>query len=152
MSQLLQKNKNLKLEVYEKDQLLEASNKTLKMLIEGAENDMATINNLQDQISKMTAFQEAEKARHLEVKRRLYDDFVKENKQIKKTYMRFRGLSQLELRVKEEIVNKVKTDMDRMTVELKSLKTVLEIPRLRDELRHHDFREIDFKTFLKELE
>jgi hypothetical protein len=34
--------------------------------------------------------------------------------------------------------------MDKMKIELKSLKTVLEIPRLRDELKNHDVRNIDF--------
>ena len=49
---------------------------------------------------------EKEKETHLSVKRKLYDDFQKENKKLQKQLRRFRGIAELELAVKEEIIKK----------------------------------------------
>ena len=45
---------------------------------------MQTIYDLQDSVKRLEAQIEADNVRHLEVKRKLYDDFIKENKKIKK--------------------------------------------------------------------
>jgi hypothetical protein len=46
--------------------------------------------------------------------------------------------------VQEAIVQKTVANMESMMKELKSLKIVLEIPRLRNNLRNYDFKKLDF--------
>ena len=48
-------------------------------------------------------------------------------------------MTNLELKVKEQIIEKVKANMDKFEMELKSLKTVIQVPRLRAALKDYDF-------------
>lgn len=42
--------------------------------------------------------------------------------------------------------------MDRMMEELKTLKRVLEVPRLRAELKNYNMKGLDFQGFLKNVD
>jgi hypothetical protein len=44
---------------------------------------------------------DADNLRHLEVKRKLYDDFIKENKKIKKQFKKFKSLAEMEMKIKD---------------------------------------------------
>jgi len=39
-----------------------------------------------------------------------------------------------------------------MAAELKMVKTLLHVPKLRENLKNHDFKDLDFKGFLKEVD
>jgi hypothetical protein len=112
--------------------LLDAANKVTSLLVESSERDMELIYDLQDQITKLKAQASLEKENHLKVKRALYDDFQAENKKLKTQGRRFRGLAEVELKVQETIVRKTVANMELMMKELKALKVVMEIPRLRN--------------------
>jgi len=62
-----------------------------------------------------------------------------EQKKTTKQLKRYKGLTNLELRVKEQIIEKVKANIDTFEMELKSLKTVIQVPRLRAALKDYDF-------------
>lgn len=42
--------------------------------------------------------------------------------------------------------------MDNMMAELKTLKQVMEVPRLRAELKNYDMKGLDFQSFLKNVD
>ena len=101
ISQFLHKIKTQKDEINVKDGLLESANKTVAMMMESSEKDMKLIYDLQDKIKKLEAEKILEKENHVKIKRALYDDFQKENKKLKTSNRRFRGLAELELKVQE---------------------------------------------------
>ena len=123
-----------------------------KTLIENSESDMRIIMNLKDQIKQLTKSVTLDKKTEMDVKRKMYDDFQKEIKKTKLQYKRFKSLAQIELRVKDQILETTTANMERMMIELKSLKTVLHVPRLRAELKNYDFKENNFTNFLKNLD
>ena len=91
----------MKDEITQKDGLLDSANNVTKMLMESSEKDMALIYSLKDKITKQEAEMQIDKENHIKVKRALYDDFQKENKKLKTSNKRFRGLAELELKVQE---------------------------------------------------
>lgn len=75
---------------------------------------------------------ELEKKTHLKVKKELYDDFQVEIKKTAAKYRKFKGLSALELKVNQSIVDLSQSNMIKMETELKMLKTCLQVPKLRE--------------------
>ena len=67
-------------------------------------------------------------------------------------FKRYKGITQLELRAKEAIIEKQSHTYDDMKFEIKSLKTAIGIPRVRNQMKFHDFQGLDFKSYLKKLE
>ena len=152
LMQLLHKIGALKGEIAQKDQLLEAANKVSSVLIEDSEKSMETIYRLRKEIRNMKKEMELEKKTHLKVKKELYDDFQVEIKKTAAKYRKFKGLSALELKVNQSIVDLSQSNMIKMETELKMLKTCLQVPKLREQLKNHNFKELDFTGFLKEMD
>ena len=120
--------------------------------MESSENDMKLIYDLKDTIKRLEAEKTLEKENHIKIKRALYDDFQKENKKLKTSNRRFRGLAELELKIQEQVVKKTVSNMESMMKELKSLKVVMEIPRLRNNLKDYDFKKLDFQGYLSKID
>ena len=62
-----------------------------------AAKDLEVIYNLQAEVKKLKKEIKGAEKRHTEVKRRLYDDFQKENKKLKKKFDAFRAIAEGEL-------------------------------------------------------
>jgi len=56
------------------------------------------------------------------------------------------------LAVNDRIKASVVENMTKLESELKLTKTLLHVPKLRENLKNHDFKELDFKGFLKEVD
>ena len=66
---------NLKAEIAAKDGLLEAANMGTLLATQGAEEGNAYTESLEKEIKRLNAYIASEAKRHLEVKRKLYDEF-----------------------------------------------------------------------------
>jgi hypothetical protein len=65
---------------------------------------------------------------------------------------RFRGLSQAELNIGTAIFTKIYANMEQMTQELKTVKTVLQVPRLRADLRNYDLKGLNYQGLLGKID
>ena len=63
-------------------------------------------------------------------------------------FKNFSTISQLELKVKEAIIQKQTGSHDDMTFQIKTLKTAIGIPRVRNQMRFDDFSGLDFNQYL----
>lgn len=61
-------------------------------------------------------------------------------KKFKKNLARYKGITNIELRIKDTIIEKIKQNMDRFERETKTLKTVMQTPRLRNSLKDFDLK------------
>tara|TARA_B110000285_G_C14598850_1_gene369687 strand:- start:139 stop:372 length:234 start_codon:yes stop_codon:yes gene_type:complete len=65
---------------------------------------------------------------------------------------RFRGLAQAELNIGTAIFKKIHENMENLTRELKTVKTVLEVPRLRAEFGKQDPKGANYKEMLGKID
>ena len=57
---------------------------------------------------------------------------------------RYQGVTNLELKIQDTIIKKMKKNMDIFEKETKTLKTVMQTPRLRNQLKDFDLKGLDF--------
>ena len=125
LQQYQQRITNLEKENKQKDELIESSNEMIRIYILDTENEGNYVRELEKEMKHLKAHAAAEAKRHLEIKRKLFEDFQKELKKFKKQLHRYKGVTNLELRLKDTIITKIKENMDRFYLETKTLKTVM---------------------------
>ena len=69
-------------------------------------------------------------------------------KSYRKDFKKFRQISEGEMRVKDQLNELALKNFNKMNQELTTLKTVLEVPRLRVEIKKLDFSGKNFEDFL----
>ena len=144
LKQFQQQITELKQIIAAKDEIIEAKDLVIEAAINNGDGDNARILALTQELQLQKALMEGEAKRHLEVKRKLYDDFQVDIKKASRKFKVFKGLAQLEFRVKDAIIKKMTVDQESMKFEVKSLKTVIEVPRLRNEMKNFDFDKLSF--------
>jgi len=58
----------------------------------------------------------------------LHEDFLDQTKKLRQKFKTYKSISIMELRISEQMVSKMKTEMDKMDEECKTMRTVLETP------------------------
>ncbi len=69
-------------------------------------------------------------------------------KNLQKEYSQYKILSQEELTLKEAIIDKVMEIVRKQTDEMKTLKTVICVPVLRNQMNQFDFRGVRYEDLL----
>lgn len=86
-----------------------------------------------------------ERARSKEILNLVYERMFTKVKECSKDFTDYKRASEIEHECKENIIGKQQVMLNQMFTELKSVKTMLEIPRFREQLPKYDFKGMDFK-------
>ena len=92
---------------------------------------------------------EQERARQLKLKNLVYERMFNQVKLCAQEFTEYKSLAETEASIKETIIEKQQMMLNQMFTELRAVKTMLEIPRFRDQLPKYDFKGMDFKQFRK---
>ena len=108
---------------------------------------MKTIENVRRELKERSQVFNDAKERTEDQKKRIYDIMEARIDKITHEYNQYKNLSKVELEMKENIIERQNTIIADLKIEMKGVKTMLEVPRFRHELKNHDFKGMNFFNF-----
>ena len=83
---------------------------------------------------------------------RMQYDFTDQIDRINERYLEYKQLVELELKVKDHIIPKLQTLPEDLRTQMKTIMTVMTVPRLRNQLNIYDMKNCKFEEIMGQIE